>query len=483
MSIWVPLESLDRSLRDKIGDDLTVIQLDETYEKMKKRGQIMPGYVVDPNQKILCFHIDSETNRNLWLPYFYARSKFKIIPNIERYPIIDESLENKVDLRETQIETVEKCFNDLVKYGTTTVGLPPGYGKTYIGAYLSHCLKLKVLVVVPRTPLLKQWETTFKNAIPGSSIWVIDEKGTIPSGRPSDCSSSSLPDITIALDPRLSKIPQEWKSKIGTLIIDEAHMLPTRGRIENLLSIRPAYIIMETATMARGDGLHKICELIGGSHGVFKTADDPYSFKIVDLSFIHPSEKSGPRGVDYGALCDSLSESVEYNRIIVNIVRHNPEKKFIILTKRVEHGNVLIDLFRKAGITADSMMGTKKTYVNSRVLIGTFSKIGTGFDEATASKNFEGNGAESTDGKAIILSDSLIICHSVAKIPNFEQYRGRVMRTKNPTVYWLNVGNRVIRAQLTEIKKHVLKTNGTIININGTNYLYDSPEKIPGSLK
>jgi superfamily II DNA or RNA helicase len=466
MSIWIPLDSLDRSLRDKIGDDLTVIQLDEAYEKMKKRGKITPGYIIDQNNKILCFHIDSEESRNLWMPYFYARSTFKIIPNLERYPMLDEALENKVILRDNQIETVEKCFHNLVQYGATTVGLPPGYGKTYIGAYLSHCLKLKVLVVVPRSPLLEQWKKTFNIAIPNASIWIIDEKSKIPE----EFTFNSLPDVTIALDPRLSKIPSEWKSKFGTLIIDEAHMLPTRGRIENLLSIRPAYIIMETATMVRTDGLHKICELIGGTHGMFKTANDPYSFKIVDLSFIHVSEKSGPRGIDYNALCDELSETDEYNRIIVNIVRHNPKNKFIILTKRVEHGNHLMNLFKKAEITCDIMMGTKKNYINSRVLIGTFSKIGTGFDEATASKSFEGN-----------LSDSLIICHSVAKESNFEQYRGRVMRTKNPTVYWLNVGNRVIRSQLTNIKKHVLKTNGTINIVNGINYLYESPEKIPGN--
>lgn len=467
MSIWVPLDSLDRPLRDKIGDDLTVVQLDETYEKMKKRGQILPGHVVDPNQKILCFNIDSAEQRNLWMPYFYARTKFKIVPDLERYPVLDEALENKVNLRENQVETVEKCFNELVKYGTTTVGLPPGYGKTYIGAYLSHCLRLKVLIVVPRTPLLKQWETTFKEAIPNCSIWIINDKGDLPSR---DFQYENLPDVTIALDPRLSKIPSHWKSKFGTLIIDEAHMLPTRGRIENLLSIRPAYIIMETATMVRGDGLHKICQLIGGTHGIFKTAKDPYKFKIVDLSFINALEKSGPRGVDYNALCDSLSEDDQYNRIIVNIVRHHPENKFIVLTRRVEHGNVLMKLFREAGITVDSMMGTKKTYTNSRVLIGTFSKIGTGFDEATASTHFDGN-----------LSDSLIICHSVAKIPNFEQYRGRVMRTKNPTVYWLNVANKVIRSQLREIKKHVIETNGTIIPQNGIQYLYNDPERIPGS--
>ena len=87
----------------------------------------------------------------------------------------------------------------------------------------------------------------------------------------------------------------------------------------------------------------------------------------------------------------------------------------------------------------------QKSYVNSRVLIGTFQKIGTGFDELCHSQSiFEGP-----------KSDSLIICHSVAKNRNFEQFQRSGMRTQDPTVYWLNVKNGVIRAIWTPLKKHV----------------------------
>jgi superfamily II DNA or RNA helicase len=458
MAIHIPLEKIPREIKDLLPEQLTIQQIDEKYEKMKKAGKIMPGYTQDPvNSKIICFDV---VNAVVRIPYFYARDNlaFKtldVTPNPDNYSMLDESIENEVQLRDNQIEAVKTCFNNLVKYGTTTVGLPPGRGKTYIGAFLVHCLRLKAVVVVPRRTLLEQWRKTFEIGLPKAKVWVIDESGKIP--------SDEIPDIIIALDPRIVKIPDAWKFKIGTLIIDEAHMLPTRGRIENLLSFSPAYIIMETATMERGDGLHKICQLIGGTHGVFETSMSPYSFKIVQLPFIEAEEKSGYRGIDYTSLCNSLSEIAEYNRAIVNIVCHNPDNKFIVLTKRVDHGDKLKALFLEIGITCDTLMGTKKKYNNSRVLIGTFSKIGTGFDEATASEEFQGP-----------TSDSLIICHSVSKIPNFEQYRGRVMRTANPTVYWLNVKNRIIRSHLTEIKKHVVKTKGTIIVEDGIKYMKSS---------
>lgn len=455
MSIWISLNPLSKETKDRLAQDLTVVQLDESYEKMKKRGKIDPGHIPKPDSKIPCYHIDPD--RNLWVPYHYARMKFGLKPKLQSYPLMDQALENKIDLREAQVEVVEHCFNDLIAHGCTTVGLPPGFGKTYIGAFLSHCLKLKVLIVVPIASVIKAWENTFKTALPGVSVWCVDEFGRIPKGWES---SMTPPDVTICLDPRLAKLPKHWKNKFGTMIIDETHLIPTRDRIENLLSIRPAYVIMETATMEREDGLHKICHLIGGNHGIFRQAKDPYKFCIVQMPFVQAEESFTARGVNYGALCESLSNDKVYNTVILGIVKKNPESKFMILTRRAEHGNLLKDLFNSNGIPADTFLRAKKSYVNSRVLIGTFQKIGTGFDEATFSEHFEGP-----------KSDSLIICHSVAKNRNFEQFRGRVMRTQDPTVYWLNVKNGVIRAHLTPLKKHVKETNGTIIEKDGYDYL------------
>lgn len=460
MAIWVPVDKIPLELRKKVSEDLTIVQLDEGLEKSKKRGQINPGYAPNPNSQIPYFTVDSLGN--LHCPYFYAKTRFGIDPKMDRFEYLSEDLENAVELLEdpdrNQVEVVEKCFDDLMKYGTTTVGLPPGFGKTYIGSYLTHCLRLKVIVVVPITPLIKQWKTTFENSIPECSIWCIDEKGSLPD-------YDTTPDVIIALDQRIPKIPKKWLDRMGTLIIDEAHMIPTRSRIENLLSIRPKYIIMETATMERGDGLHKGCHLIAGSHGQFRKSFKSYNFYNVDLPFIQAEEQFTARGVDYTDLCGKLSVIEEYNKVIVNIVRHNPDNKFIVLTRRVDHGDLLIKLFHAAGISADTLMGKKKKYVNSRVLIGTTKKISTGFDEATYSEDFSGP-----------KSDSLIICHSVAKETNFDQYTGRVKRSDNPSIYWLNVKNKVIRRHLYGLKTHIKETGGTFIQQDGNQYLYDKPE-------
>jgi len=65
----------------------------------------------------------------------------------------------------------------------------------------------------------------------------------------------------------------------------------------------------------------------------------------------------------------------------------------------------------------------KDTYRSSRVLIGTFSKIGTGFDEATSCIDF--------DGRRI---DMLIMVGSTKSKTRVIQALGRAERSDNPMV-------------------------------------------------
>lgn len=460
MAINLPFSLFEGKLKlqTNIKNELVVKKIDPYYEKMKKIGKIMPGYTEDPNDRITCYDI---VDGILRIPFYYGFNKFKIKLDQSRYIQLEENIKCTVDLRDNQIPVIEHCMKDLQKYNTTTVGMPPGFGKTFIGMYLGYQLQEKIIIIVPRISLLKQWLKTSYESLKDAYIWPaflttdeikdFDKSFDFFDKKTYEKLPKEIPDVTICLDPRIKKIPDDWKNRIGTLILDEAHMLPTKGRIDNLLSLRPLYIIMETATMEREDGLHKICHFIAGKHGYYKTACDHYDFKIIDLPQIEVEEVIGARGMDYNFLCNSLSEDEEYNEVILKIVKDNPENKFIVLTKRIPHGNYLVKMFKENGITADSLMGTKKSYVNSRVLVGTYNKIGTGFDEKSASSNFEGN-----------TSDSMIMCHSVANTQNFEQYRGRVMRNDNPTIYWLNVYNKVVRSQLGRIKKHVIKTNGVI---------------------
>ena len=128
-----------------------------------------------------------------------------------------------------------------------------------------------------------------------------------------------------------------------------------------------------------------------------------------------------------------------------------------MLSRRADHVDNLVQWLNAYGITADSMSRAKTTYKDSTVLVGTMGKIGVGFDEENACPEFQGR-----------KSDTLILAHSVKQWQCFEQYRGRVMRTENPVIVWLNPKNAVCRRHLSELKSWIEETKGRLSSINWT---------------
>lgn len=462
MAVQIPLISIPEEYHEEIIRDLTVTPIDVTYEQMKKIGRIVPGFMpkVDTAVSVYNIGLDSEGVKTIALPYHYAKEKFgKTNDCIDHYQIpgIPEEIKYAAELKESQCEYAIQCYKQLEEFGTTIVGLPPGFGKTFIGSWLAYHLGLMTIVIAPREPLLAQWKHTFNIAIPDAVVWVVGVNDSIFRV---ETEKFRMPDIIICLDPRIEKIPENIRRMIGTMIIDEAHMMATPSRIEGLLSIFPKYIILETATLKREDGMHKICNLIAGEEGVFVTANDPYTVFDVQLPFIQAKEESTAMGVSYTSICTSLAENETYNKVIIGIVTENLKRKFIVLTRLVKHAAVLKEMLEAKGITCDTLTGTKKKYTDSVVLIGTFQKIGVGFDEATASATFAGR-----------KSDTLILCHSVKNIQNFEQFRGRVMRVENPHVYWLTPNNKMIKRHMYGLKSWIAETGGKVVKVDGKKYL------------
>ena len=230
-------------------------------------------------------------------------------------------------------------------------------------------------------------------------------------------------------------------------------MLCTPSSVKTLLpsEIEPKYMIAETATLERNDGMHTMAQTIVGMHGIFKISDKPYKVYRINTD-VMVEETSGKRGLDFTDLIKKLAADNLYNYVILNIIKTNLQHKYIILTRLAEHANNLCTWLRAMGISADTLVGSKNNYNDSKVLIGTIGKISTGFDEENACPNYEG-----------IRSNVLIITPSVKEYQLFEQSRGRVMRSNNPIVVWISPKNKVINNHFYGLKNWISETNGEII--------------------
>lgn len=366
-----------------------------------------------------------EVGEKVVVPYLFAWHAFK--KSNLRKDYFTAPLKFTGELRENQTEVELEAWKELQTYGTSTLGLYPGYGKTILGAKLASRIGLITLVLVHREILTTQWKKTFLDFTDGS-VWVVTNKerliveerwqeGLLPTG---------LHNVIICMDTRWHLIPEGIRDSVGFLIVDEAHAFCTPTHVGCLLAFHPKYVLAESATLLRDDGLHSMIQSICGTHGVFRETSKPFSVMKITTNFTPERKQNRFGGVDYGKLVTATLFDARRNKIIVDLVVKNQNFTVLILTSLVDHAMLLHEELVKSRESCDYMCGSKKSYNDCRVLIGTTSKIGTGFDQATACPDYSGK-----------RFDLLLLCCSIKKYAMLVQNVGRVFRAEYPTIMYL----------------------------------------------
>ena len=393
------------------------------------------------------YQIDNPTGdiskADVLLPFMFAWQLLGKVPNQDReYPLTNFSF--KGTLFDHQIPVEQEAFQHLSTKATANIFVYPGFGKTAIAASLSSKLYMHVLVIVPREFLCNQWRETYKTFTTATQIYVV---GNDPPPR-------EMPQITICMDTRVHILTEEHRRKIGLLIIDEAHTACTPCRVPMLLSIFPRFIILETATYERRDLLHHMLFAMTGTHSVTVKSTKP--FEVIKLcTGIEPIVQQTPQGrLDYNTLLQSLTTNEERNKIILEIVEKNPEQKIMILTRYVDHVDLLYKALKEKGEKVDYFCGTKKSYKDGRVLVSTYSKAGTGFDQATACADYDG-----------VRIGMLIMATSVKDLALVEQSVGRAFRHNFPVIIDMVDENGTLVTHYKNRCKWYKSRNGTIREI------------------
>ena len=440
MAIRVSFKDINRDLGEKILNETTVTEIKSFVPGMKYQGtSIQVRMFKDIGDDIL-------------LPFYYAKQLG-----------FDHSKDRKKNwiqfsnkflflgvMREHQNEILQESLGILVKNNAVIIGTPPGSGKTIMASKLWYEIGLLGIVIINRIEIHKGWINTFKKVCPDCIIWITGEK--FP---------DKMPNIIISMDSQVFNIPEEIRMKIGTVIFDEIHLLCTQTRNELFLAFEPKYVIMESATLEMDNGLHKMATLVSGNEGVFRISKVPYNIYVINTG-IFGNQEYGKSGMIAASLQKSLAENPERQNMILNIILNNLHRKFMVMY-RVKAGiEEFVTKCRDNGIEADSLYGTKKRYKNSKVLVGTVPKMGTGFDEENACSDFYLNPEK---------SNTMIIVNSIKKWQLYEQVRGRVMRSDNPCIIWLMDDNPSGERHFNGLKKWFKETNGNIIYVNDINFL------------
>jgi superfamily II DNA or RNA helicase len=300
-------------------------------------------------------------------------------------------------------------------------------------------IKLKTLVVVNRIILLDQWKQSVEQFSDARCLIL----------KPNVFKKKDLLDYDVYIIniTNISKIPDSLS--FGFVIADELHLLISEGGINHLLCLAPKYLLGLSATPYRMDHLNKCIDEFFGTNRITKKLEKQHQVFKVDTKFVPDYQLNVMGKIDWNSVLNSQAESPERNDLIIKLVdtilKENPKRNILILVKRIAHGSLLKLMLEEKGLQVDTLLGKSKyKETDNNILIGTTSKVGTGFDAPKL--------------------DTLVLASDVQAY--FIQQLGRIFRRSNndPRVYDLVDNFGVLKSHYYSRRKVYLEAGGKIEN-------------------
>ena len=307
---------------------------------------------------------------------------------------------------------------------------------TAISVYLSIKLGLKTMILSHLDIVKQQWGEAFEEF--GGQIKTQFIKNNVK--------LDPTADVYIVGIQKANLMDTEDFNNIGTVIIDEAHIITVTTFTHTMFKFRPRYLIGLSATPDRADGLHTLFYPFFGKNFIVRKEKKEFTVYTLTTQY-QPRIKyvyvQGKRTVDWNTVVKSIEENEERWQLIVTIVHKHPDHKIIVLCNRKVMSTGIYELLMKQGEDAELLIHTKKTWnKEARVLVAGFKKGGVGLNDPKLTM-------------AIIASDT----------KDVRQYEGRI-RTVNNIIYHIVDDYPAFYNHYKCCEKWYLEKGATIKTIN-----------------
>ena len=294
-------------------------------------------------------------------------------------------------------------------------------------------IDLRCMILVNKLILVDQWKESIQRFLgPTTKIQFLQTKDKI----------DPTVDFYIMNAMNVPKFRTEDFSSIGIVVVDEVHLIMTKVLSQSLGYFCPRYLIGLSATPYRSDGFDELLNLYFGPQRISRSLQKKHTVIRWDSQIkIEPQFDSRGKLI-WNSVIEQQTQNRDKDEIIRKICLHHQDRSILILTKRIEHIRRLEQI-----LSQDCSVSTLKeneTQFNrtDRVLIATFSKVGTGFSHDVL--------------------DLLILACDTEEY--FLQYLGRVFRREDvhPIVYDIVDDHPVLKRHFSNRKKVYLQTGGQI---------------------
>ena len=418
MSISTNIENLSFETRQKLAKDLEI-----KIEPKSSFGQ--PRFIYP-------FEIERD---NIKIPFAYAARTLKLErPHRKGFPKIDVKFQGTP--RPEQVEILKESLTILSSKGSLIISCYTGFGKTISSINLACSIGFKTLILVNKLILIKQWREAINNFCPSSSVQCL----TVKSSK-EDC------DFYIINAQNVEKMGKHFFDDIGLVICDEVHLLMAETLSKSLQCVYPRYLLGLSATPYRVDGLDKLLELYFGKNKIVRELFREHTAYKVSTGFKPKIEYTQTGSINWNMILESQADDEIRNNLIVKIISHFKDRTFLVLVKRISQGEYLESKLNEIGENVTSLLGKNQIFdVTSRILIGTTSKVGTGFDHPKL--------------------NTLMLACDVEEY--FIQYMGRIFRTKEglPIIFDLVDNNSILNKHWNTRRKVYQDHGGTVINFD-----------------
>lgn len=251
----------------------------------------------------------------------------------------------------------EPAVQQLMTHDNGFLSAPAGSGKTVMGLELCRRLGKKALWLVHQDALKTQ---AIEEAV--THLGLKEEDIGVLHGRKwkiGEC-------LTVGMIPTLRRRDlSEIVDQFGTVIIDEAHHVPSKTFLEVVNQFCPKYLFGLTATAYRRDKLDVVMFNAIGP----KVAEIEHFELFEEEHLMIPTiqvrvtgwEPENSHLMEYNDFMEAMVTAPERNqKILKDIVReaNQPDTVSIVLVERTKHAEVLTELIKKEGIACDFVVGS-----------------------------------------------------------------------------------------------------------------------------
>jgi hypothetical protein len=468
MSVGVLSSTLSSVIKKQIATELHLEAKDKSYFVPKNDKKQFYSGEVTKSLNFFSIHNDPNNSNNdiIYLPYSYVCEKFKVTKPNDR--LIKKkydkfSMKQGFSLREYQKEAIRYAFEDFDKLGTAFFNVFCSYGKTVVTTFISYIFSQKMsistLILVPQESIVSSWYETFTE-LTTASVYIVGSKQPY-----------NNQNVIICPCHQVDKMTKDMVQNVGFLAIDEADSYCTVGHIHTLLATQPYRILALTATYERDDCMESMLDLIVGPSRIVKISAKPFFVLKISTPFTVTDVAKTSRGISYTDLMHKICSIPDRLNIILNLVLNNCDEKILILVLHVEFVELIYGaldhLFKekKNGKTVSKYYGKMDGYYDADVLVGTYKKLGRGFDQKGKCKpkicplTGDGYGKNGWDGRRF---NMLILAASTLKV---EQLAGRAFRSEIPCIVEIVDNHDNVRKHWAVRYKWFLSRNGIVMDI------------------